>query len=507
MAQAEDTELRDLVIEALERNGSLAKIRALLRANIFLAFEDECENLKQNINLDNILKLPEGLLALSVVHEFLEFCCLKNTLFVYMSESRQGNEYNYDEKKILSEKLNLPKCDTIKEPILLTLIKNMLKPHQKKYFDPNDNSNNHEKCDDKNYREEQNCTYILHEDSQSSTTNTSQSDNSSDEKNKLHLRLQLDNSDTDTSSDSARDKTSSEYVPGDHILQIGNTGVKSNYISKKSSDCVDARDQNKLVKCDRPGNDATLLMSELKLTTNSSSDSTSYVELKPFTSFDEKMLNTAGLPIMETDVMDQTKTNILSITNVQNDFPSAKSTPLAKSSESKVVEDNEKKSLESGKSDGDTAEFSYGDDFSSSPISKFKDVTDKPVKSESVQNELEKSSNKNSSIESPHLTSQSPHQTSQSPHQSSQSPHQTSQSPHQISQSSQSSVSLSDVADLISEKSSISHKNNKSNVSGSIHSKDKADFKQSKLYSDDSGDFTESPVPSLSNLSLDIHSD
>lgn len=60
MAQAEDTELRDLVIEALERNGSLAKIRALLRANIFLAFEDECENLKQNVNLDNILKLPEG---------------------------------------------------------------------------------------------------------------------------------------------------------------------------------------------------------------------------------------------------------------------------------------------------------------------------------------------------------------------------------------------------------------------------------------------------------------
>ncbi|XP_013166532.1 PREDICTED: T-cell activation GTPase-activating protein 1-like isoform X2 [Papilio xuthus] len=60
MAQSEDTELRDLVVEALEKNGSLAKIRALLRANIFLVFEDECENIKQNVSLDSILKLPEG---------------------------------------------------------------------------------------------------------------------------------------------------------------------------------------------------------------------------------------------------------------------------------------------------------------------------------------------------------------------------------------------------------------------------------------------------------------
>ncbi|KAJ8734119.1 hypothetical protein PYW07_014670 [Mythimna separata] len=488
MAQAEDTELRDLVMEALERNGSLAKIRALLRANIFLAFEDECENLKQNVNLDNILKLPEGLLALSVVHEFLEFCCLKNTLFVYMSESRQGSAYKYEGKKKLSEKMNLPKSDNIKEPILLTVLKNMLKPHQKKYFDTNANSkyNSHEKNDDKNYRDEQNCTYILHEDSQSSTTNSSQSDNSSDEKNKLHLRLQLDNSDTDTSSDSARDKTSSEYIPGDHILQVDNSGANSSYIAKKSSDCVDSRDQNKFVTFTRPGNE-TLLMSELKLTANSSSDSTSYVELKPFNSLDEKMLNTAGLPSVEMDVKDHSDTNIVSLRNVQNDLSSPKSASLSnkspsshnQASENKIVEASEKKSVESGKSEGDTAEFSYGDDFSSS-ASKIKENIDKQSKSSSsAQEELDRSLNKNATVESP----------------------------HQTSQSSQSSVSLSDVADLISEKSSLSITNNKSKPSGSTQSKGKADVRQSKVHSDDSGDFTESPVPSLSNLSLDIHSD
>ncbi|XP_075986512.1 uncharacterized protein LOC142983482 [Anticarsia gemmatalis] len=484
MAQAEDTELRDLVIEALERNGSLAKIRALLRANIFLAFEDDCENLKQNVNLDNILKLPEGILALSIVHEFLEFCCLKNTLFVYMSESRQGNEYNYDGKKSLADKLNIPRNDSVREPILMSLIKNSLKLHHKKSFDPNtSNLKNHDNCGDKNYRDDQNCTYILHEDSQSNTTSNSNSDNSSDEKNKLHLRLQLDNSDTDTSSDSARDKSSSEYIPGDHILQTESNNV-TNFISQKSNDHGDTRSQINLVTHERPQKDIPVLSNEVKLTTNSSSDSTSYIELKPFNLLDEKMLNTAGLPIIE-DTKSSSSVKIQS--NMQNDITSPKSGTLAslspvslnKESDSKV-ENGEKASQQSAKSDGESGDFSYGDDFSSSPVSKFKDSAGRHFKpAESIQDDLEKSPNKNSSLESP----------------------------HQISQSSQSSVSLSDVADLISEKSSLSNTNNKSKQSPGNRSKDKVDVKSSKIYSDDSGDFTESPVPSLSNLSLDIHSD
>lgn len=108
-----------------------------------------------------------------------------------------------------------------------------------------------------------------------------------------------------------------------------------------------------------------------------------------------------------------------------------------------------------------------------------KNVDKQTKSSASNQDELDKSLNKNVSVESP----------------------------HQTSQSSQSSVSLSDVADLISEKSSLSISNNKSKVSGNNQSKGMSDQKQSKVLSDDSGDFTESPVPSLSNLSLDIHSD
>ncbi|CAB3237116.1 unnamed protein product [Arctia plantaginis] len=484
MAQAEDTELRDLVIEALERNGSLAKIRALLRANIFLAFEDECENMKQNVNLDNVLKLPEGLLALSVVHEFLEYCCLKNTLFVYMSESRQGNEYNYDGRKSLADKLNMRKDEALKEPLLLSLIKSFLNPHHKRINDrTNINLKTYDKCSDKNYREDQNCTYILH-DSQSSNTSNSNSDNSSDEKNKLHLRLQLDHSDTDTSSDSVRDKSCSEYIPGDHILNANSNIKELNPLNTSGSvENIDTKSENKSATQNKP---ESQVKKEMKLS-NSSSDSTSYIELKPFNSLDEKMLNTAGLPTVKEDVKNEDHSNIQSVTNPQNEVPSPKSGTLSSLTLGSLNTENEKKqrsndnqSLLPTKYDEETSECSYRDDFSSSPIFHFQDISGrKGNQTEFDQANWEKSPNKNSLVESP----------------------------HQFSQSSQSSVSISDVADLISEKSNLSNTNKKSRQSPTNHSKDPEDNKMNKLYSDHSGDFTESPVPSLSNLSLDIHSD
>lgn len=486
MAQAEDTELRDLVIEALERNGSLAKIRALLRANIFLAFEDDCENIKQNVNLDNTLKIPEGLLALSVVHEFLEYCCLKNTLFVYMSESRQGNEYNYDGRKSLADKLNMRQEEALKEPLLLSLIKNFLNPQHKRAYDRNNiNLKTYDKHVDKNYREEQNCTYILH-DSQSSNTSNSNSDNSSDEKNKLHLRLQLDHSDTDTSSDSVRDKSSSEYIPGDHILNNANSNIKelNSFNSGGLVDNVGTKNENTLVTQDKPKSE---VKKEMKLT-NSSSDSTSYIELKPFNSLDEKMLNTAGLPIVEEDVKNEDHSNIQSVTNPLNEVVSPKSGTLSSitlgsspAENENKLRGNENQSLRSKNSDEETSECSYRDDFSSSPRFKLQDTSGRKLSQTEVNHaNLDKSPSKNSSVESP----------------------------RQLSQSSQSSVSISDVADLISEKSNLTNTNKKSDrQSPTKHSEDTVDNKMSKLYSDDSGDFSESPVPSLSNLSLDIHSD
>lgn len=486
MAQSEDTELRDLVIEALERNGSLAKIRALLRANVFLAFEDDYENIKQNVSLDNILKLPEGKLSLSIVHEFLEFCNLKNTLFVYMAESRQKKDYSYDGTKLLTEKLNLPKMETAKEPILITILKIL---SQRKHYDHTDNHNL--KVDDNNFKDDQNCTYIVHEDSSSSASCNSQSDNSYDEKNKLHLRLQLDNSDTDTSSDSARDKSSSEYIPNQNIVMN----------SKRQSldNTKGLPDKNE--KSDLEGHSAlrngTHSLPELKLT-NSSSDSTSYAEVKSYRPVLENMRNIIRLSKTDEEPVENTVEQSTSkVPTVSNNYSpndtkvNSPSATLSSSSTLSPKNDNDykvvavTKSLIEGspKSDAETTAYSY--DFTASTLTKNKQI-DGSQSPDSIHDEFDtKSPDKNISIESP----------------------------HQNSQSSQSSVSISDVADLISENNSsfnhpinIVNNINMNNTEMDEHSK-KLSPQDKNRVSDDSAEFSESPIPSLSNLSLDIHSD
>lgn len=488
MAQTEDTELRDLVIEALEKNGSLAKIRALLRANIFLAFEDDYENIKQNIALDNILKLPEGILCLSIVYEFLEFCNLKNTLFVYKSESRQDKEYKYEGQQVLMDKLDL-KRDGIKEPVLVSILKNICKSNQRHYLDKSNvcghgNNENHTEIN----KDEQNCTYIVHEDS--SCTSNSQSDNSSDEKTKLHLRLPLDHSDTDTSSDSTRDKSSSEYVPNDHILQ-----PPHDILPQAQNNIIAENHKNLKIHSKK---EMPYFLNELKITTNSSSDSTSYVELKPLNLIDEKLLHTTSISIKEN------KTSYSSPPGSKEKLPNEEanntnglktesgsltlnsvSSPSLKSDNGHKDSPTDKISIErSLKSDTETAEYSF--DFSTSGTSKNKDIADNQVPL--VQSNQEEVANDNS-IKITSLNN----------------------SPLDNSQSSQSSVSISDVADLLSEKSlSMGHANNDND---SVNNKSKLSKSQGSSHTNikspnnDSGEFSESPVPSLSNLSLDIHSD
>lgn len=488
MAQSEDTELRDLVIEALEKNGSLAKIRALLRANVFLAFEDECEK-KHNPSLDNILKLPEGILSLSIVHEFLEFCNLKNTLFVYMSETRQGKEYTYEGKKNLEDKFNnCNRRDNTKEPLLVSIVKNLLK---RKFYEQNDNTA-------ATLKDEQNCTYIVHEDTSStSSQSNSHSDQSSDEKNKLRLRLPLDNSDTDTSTDSARDKTSSEYIPNEHIVikdesDDDNNSNLSQHSGNNDTKCAPKIFEQELTTA---GKDSTLvphLQFQLNdLVGNNSSESTSYLDFKPFKSVPEKMLNTTGLPVNETVQNKKfAEDKVLSPIDGSHALKFEPESPATLSNVTTISSKNMlKKSVdETTRTDSNmnTPEYSY--DFTISSPSKYKEKQDEhQIKSlDSVQNHPT-SDSKNMNVESP----------------------------HQNSQSSQSSVSISDVADLIelSEANSPMFRNKENNEgqnSSNLQHKSsdiKSNDNVSKVHGDDSGDFSGSPIPSLSNMSLDFNND
>ncbi|XP_013144328.1 PREDICTED: FGFR1 oncogene partner-like [Papilio polytes] len=453
MAQSEDTELRDLVVEALEKNGSLAKIRALLRANIFLVFEDDCENIKQNVSLDSILKLPEGIFCLSLIHEFLEYCNLKNTLFVYMSESRQGKEYSYEGTKLLLEKLKL-KRNNNKEPVLVTLIKNVFQ-QQPKTFGHNER---HVKRSDNTFKDEQNNTYIVHEDSTTSLSN-SNSDNSSDEKNKLHLRLQLDNSDTDTSSDSTRGKTSSEYIPSEHIVTNQ---------SPHNTTYPNIPDNNSNLK------NTTISIQSPETNKNiSNSESTSYVEIKSLSPLDKILFNTTGVPFTEekTDVHTGKHS-----TQKQLDTQ----TPSTKTTNVSNYNNNKNESTKSESSGKDLTEYSL-------------DFTSASGKKENVSKDKSTDSIHDQSLDfSPKIQDNFDQKSITTPD----------------------SISTSDVADILSDKSNSSQQKNNdknstySNKSKSISNYSKKSFHDSiKLLDDDFGDFSESPIPSLSNLSLDIHSD
>ncbi|XP_062528465.1 centrosomal protein 43 isoform X2 [Bombyx mori] len=453
MAQSEDTELRDLVIEALEKNGSLAKIRALLRANVFLAFEEDCD-IKQNPSLDNIFNLPE--------------------------ESRQEREYKYEGKKSLNGKLYLDK-QGLKEPILVSLIKSY---HQNKYFE----KKRHTKEDKMNRSKlKENHTYLVHDDSQTSTTSNSLSDISSDDRNKLRLRLNLDNSDTDTSSESAKEKSSSEYIPGDHIIEM-KKGTNTQSVIQHTNGSLHNNQNHSIPNAPELKSSLYDTLKEFRALP-SSSDSTSYAELKPFQTIDD--LNKVALQGTQqkynADIVQPAPS--YSIGNLRSEsqhiVDSSKSGTISSASSLSSKErhisasksKDGKPSIDSRISEADTVE--YSNDFSTSSP-KFNKSPHKESTKRSNDN-----SHKNISIESQ----------------------------NQGSQSSRSSISISDIADLMSEKSSsnennskIDHSTNKSKLSQSVlHSK--SNIRQNKSLSDDSGDFTESPIHSLSNLSLDIHSD
>lgn len=87
----EDTELRDLLVQTLENSGVLNRIKAELRAAVFLALEEQekIENKTPLVNesLKKFLNTKDGRLVASLVAEFLQFFNLDFTLAVFQPEA------------------------------------------------------------------------------------------------------------------------------------------------------------------------------------------------------------------------------------------------------------------------------------------------------------------------------------------------------------------------------------------------------------------------------------
>ncbi|KAM5164395.1 centrosomal protein 43 [Mantella aurantiaca] len=125
-AADEDTELRDLLIHTLENNGVLSKIKAELRASVFLALEEQerAENKPSLVNerLRQFLNSREGRLVAGLVTDFLQHFHLDFTLAVLQPEaSLPGTP---DDRAHLAGELGLPEADK-SGPLLLELIRHV----------------------------------------------------------------------------------------------------------------------------------------------------------------------------------------------------------------------------------------------------------------------------------------------------------------------------------------------------------------------------------------------
>ncbi|XP_071395668.1 centrosomal protein 43 isoform X2 [Centroberyx affinis] len=94
-AAEDDTELRDLLIQNLENNGVLNKLKAEMRAAVFLAMDeqDKVENKTPlvNENLKKCLSTREGHLVASLIIDFLQVFSLDFTLAVFQPEINSLN--------------------------------------------------------------------------------------------------------------------------------------------------------------------------------------------------------------------------------------------------------------------------------------------------------------------------------------------------------------------------------------------------------------------------------
>ncbi|KAK7906705.1 hypothetical protein WMY93_015317 [Mugilogobius chulae] len=120
-AAEDDTELRDLLLQNLENSGVLSRLKAQMRAAVFLAMEeqDRVENKAPlvNENLKNCLNTRDGRAAASLVLDFLQVFDLDFTLSVFEPEM---NTKQLESRDLLCKDLQLNPGP--KSPVLLELL-------------------------------------------------------------------------------------------------------------------------------------------------------------------------------------------------------------------------------------------------------------------------------------------------------------------------------------------------------------------------------------------------
>jgi len=123
----EDTELRDLVATTLDNCGILGKMKAQLRANVYIALE-QGDNIKKksplvNHKLLDFLSSTNGRLVASLVREFLVFFDLDFTLAVFDPETNIGHDFKYRGREKLIDALGLTELTDTRSPLLSEIMR------------------------------------------------------------------------------------------------------------------------------------------------------------------------------------------------------------------------------------------------------------------------------------------------------------------------------------------------------------------------------------------------
>ncbi|XP_075968224.1 centrosomal protein 43 isoform X3 [Anarhichas minor] len=125
-ATEDDTELRDLLIQNLENNGVLNKLKAEMRAAVFLAMEeqDQLENKSPliNENLKKCLNSRDGRLVAGLIVDFLQVFNLDFSLAVFQPEINSLN--SLDSRDLVCRDLCLSESEVNRNcPLLLELVR------------------------------------------------------------------------------------------------------------------------------------------------------------------------------------------------------------------------------------------------------------------------------------------------------------------------------------------------------------------------------------------------
>uniref|UniRef100_G3PKV5 Centrosomal protein 43 n=1 Tax=Gasterosteus aculeatus aculeatus TaxID=481459 RepID=G3PKV5_GASAC len=126
-ATEDDTELRDLLIQNLENNGVLNKLKAEMRAAVFLAMEeqDKLENKSPlvNENLKKCLNTRDGRLVAGLIVDFLQVFNLDFSLAVFQPETNSASLNSVDSREVVCRDLGLSESEVNRKcPLLLELV-------------------------------------------------------------------------------------------------------------------------------------------------------------------------------------------------------------------------------------------------------------------------------------------------------------------------------------------------------------------------------------------------